>query len=123
MRQKTKQNNSLFKLGGKFMGIDGVLFMSLVATIIVFAFILVVREPKILETSEKTKKEHSDNFKVKESIFEINDHSDDAFSIIIDKYTGVNYIVYTGFRAGGLSPRYNADGTLFINNNYDFKKE
>lgn len=32
----------------------------------------------------------------------------------VDKETGVNYLIYDGHRAGGICPRYNADGTLYV---------
>ena len=35
-------------------------------------------------------------------------------SIIVDQETGVNYVFYKSGYGGGLSPRYNADGTLYI---------
>ena len=30
-----------------------------------------------------------------------------------DPETGVNYVIYSGLREGGICPRYNADGTLY----------
>ena len=35
--------------------------------------------------------------------------------LLTDKTTGVEYILYIGIQKAGLSPRYNADGTLKIN--------
>ena len=35
-------------------------------------------------------------------------------SVIVDHETGVNYVFYKSGYGGGLSPRYNADGTLYI---------
>ena len=35
-------------------------------------------------------------------------------SVIVDRETGVNYIFYKSGYGGGLSTRYNADGTLYI---------
>ena len=35
-------------------------------------------------------------------------------SVIVDKETGVNYVFYKSGYSGVLSPRYNADGTLYI---------
>ena len=35
------------------------------------------------------------------------------FDIVIDKETGVNYIIFEGYKKGGITPRYNADGTLY----------
>lgn len=40
--------------------------------------------------------------------------NDDSFSIIRDKETGVNYIVFKGYRKAGICPRFNADGTLYV---------
>ena len=35
-------------------------------------------------------------------------------SVIVDNETGVNYVFYKSGYSGVLSPRYNADGTLYI---------
>ena len=35
-------------------------------------------------------------------------------TVIVDHETGVNYVFYKSGYGGGLSPRYNADGTLYI---------
>lgn len=35
-------------------------------------------------------------------------------SVIVDQETGVNYVFYKSGYSGVLSPRYNADGTLYI---------
>lgn len=35
-------------------------------------------------------------------------------TVIVDDETGVEYIVFKGFKRGGICPRYNADGTLMI---------
>jgi hypothetical protein len=37
-----------------------------------------------------------------------------CYSIYVDEDTGVNYIFYKSGYGGGLSPRYNADGTLYV---------
>ena len=37
-----------------------------------------------------------------------------AFEIAVDKETGVNYIIYNGYKQGGITPRLNADGTLYV---------
>ena len=34
--------------------------------------------------------------------------------IVVDKETGVNYIFYITTDGGGMAPRYNADGTLYV---------
>ncbi len=39
---------------------------------------------------------------------------DEIYSIRIDKETGVNYIIFDGFRAGGITVRLNADGTPYV---------
>ena len=36
----------------------------------------------------------------------------------VDEYTGVEYLVYDGYQGGGVCPRYNADGTLKINEEF-----
>ena len=35
-------------------------------------------------------------------------------TVIVDNETGVNYVFYKSGYSGVLSPRYNADGTLYI---------
>ena len=42
----------------------------------------------------------------------IQDYS--CYEIIVDKKTGVNYIIYHWNRAGGLTVRLNADGTPYV---------
>ena len=37
-----------------------------------------------------------------------------SYMVYIDKETGVNYMVYDDGKSGGICPRYNADGTLYI---------
>ena len=32
----------------------------------------------------------------------------------IDEETGVNYLIYDGAYSGGICPRYNADGSLYV---------
>ena len=34
--------------------------------------------------------------------------------IYVDKETGVNYIVYSAYYKGGITPRLNADGTPYV---------
>ncbi len=49
--------------------------------------------------------------------------------IFVDKKTGVNYLVYCGYKSGGITPRFNKDGSLYIekewnkNNLYGIRKE
>lgn len=38
----------------------------------------------------------------------------DYLTITVDKETGVNYIVYNSINEGGIIPRYNPDGTLYV---------
>lgn len=42
---------------------------------------------------------------------------DDSFYIYVDPDTGVNYIVYVGMKKGGITPRYNPNGSLFVTKN------
>lgn len=39
---------------------------------------------------------------------------DENYSIRVDKETGVNYIVYDGFKSGGITVRLNTDGTPYV---------
>lgn len=38
--------------------------------------------------------------------------------LYVDEYTGVEYLIYDGYQSGGVCPRYNADGTLKINEEF-----
>ena len=38
--------------------------------------------------------------------------------VYVDEYTGVEYLIFTDLRKGGITPRYNADGTLKINEEF-----
>ena len=46
-----------------------------------------------------------------------NYNNDTRFYVYIDPDTGVNYIVYTAPNKGGITPRYNLDGSLFVTEN------
>ena len=47
--------------------------------------------------------------------FSINGEVDTGeISIFIDEETGVNYVCYHSAYKGGICPRYNADGTLYV---------
>lgn len=48
-----------------------------------------------------------------------NDYIQDGYGyceIIVDKETGVNYVVYANYhkKSGGITPRLNADGTPYV---------
>jgi len=44
----------------------------------------------------------------------IENYGDDSrFYVYIDPDTGVNYIVFVGIQKGGITPRYNPNGSLF----------
>jgi len=34
--------------------------------------------------------------------------------IYVDSVTGVNYMIFSGYRKSGICPRYNVDGTLYV---------
>lgn len=43
----------------------------------------------------------------------------DYVYVYVDKYTGVEYLIFSaGSNKGGITPRYNADGTLKINEEF-----
>lgn len=37
-----------------------------------------------------------------------------GFYVHVDEETGVNYFVYDGYYKGGITPRYNTDGSLYV---------
>lgn len=39
---------------------------------------------------------------------------DTTIKIFIDEKTGVNYLIYDSYKKGGITPRFNADGSLYI---------
>lgn len=48
--------------------------------------------------------------------------SNDSIQIWTDSETGVQYVIYKGYRKGGITPRLNVDGTLYtINQDKDEK--
>lgn len=44
-------------------------------------------------------------------------------SVIVDHETGVNYVFYKSGYSGVLSPRYNADGTLYITDVQEYAED
>ena len=42
------------------------------------------------------------------------DYDWDDYKILVDKDTGVNYIVFYSRNRGGITPRLNADGTPYV---------
>lgn len=44
----------------------------------------------------------------------INRMRDDEIYLYIDPETGVNYLVYDAYNAGGITVRLNADGTPYV---------
>lgn len=48
----------------------------------------------------------------------IENYGDDSrFYVYVDPDTGVNYIVFVGIQKGGITPRYNPNGSLFVTEN------
>lgn len=39
---------------------------------------------------------------------------DTTIKIFIDEETGVNYLIYDSYRKGGITPRFNVDGSLYV---------
>lgn len=56
--------------------------------------------------------------KTKEKVYLLYDNSPHYIFSYVDEYTGVEYLVYDGYQGGGVCPRYNADGTLKINEEF-----
>lgn len=43
-------------------------------------------------------------------------YSPNDFYYIVDKETGVNYVVFSEVYKAGICPRYNRDGSLYVSN-------
>jgi hypothetical protein len=41
----------------------------------------------------------------------------ESITIYVDEETGVNYMLYDGYDSGGITPRYNEDGSLYVTGN------
>ena len=37
-----------------------------------------------------------------------------SYRTYVDEETGVNYMIFSGSSGGGICPRYNADGSLYV---------
>lgn len=48
---------------------------------------------------------------VVEEYYSMNDHGVYAYT---DPETGVNYLIFTGYNRGGITVRYNSDGTIMV---------
>lgn len=42
------------------------------------------------------------------------DGSGEGVVTFVDEKTGVNYLIFYGYRKGGITPRFNADGSLYV---------
>lgn len=48
----------------------------------------------------------------------LENHRSEYVQVYIDESTGVEYLVYNCYGLGGICPRYNADGTMKINEEF-----
>lgn len=82
--------------------------------ILVLAALLLVCMTAGCVTEEETEEVMPDKY--------IQNHAygSDYVYVYVDEYTGVEYLIYDYYQSGGVCPRYNADGTLKINE--EFKK-
>lgn len=46
------------------------------------------------------------------------EYSSNYVYVYVDEYTGVEYLIFSAVKKGGITPRYNADGTLKINEEF-----
>lgn len=76
-----------------------VLLVGLVALLI---YVLVTPVKKV-ETDEDTKTERLEKV-----------DSNDNIKIYVDEETGVNYLIYDGYREAWITPRFNPDGSLYV---------
>lgn len=51
---------------------------------------------------------------ISSSIYRIYYEDGVSFFSFVDEETGVNYLVFIGANKGGMTPRLNADGTLYV---------
>ena len=48
------------------------------------------------------------------SFYDSNFQSGDDVYVYVDPDTGVNYLIFYGYRKGGITPRLNSDGSIMI---------
>lgn len=92
------KNNNISEVNRK----DIIIFL---AVLIVFAFYLY-----FIQIFNKGKAIIGYDTATKSNIYK----HEDTISIYIDKETKVNYIVYHYYSKGGICPRYNSDGSLYV---------
>ena len=63
--------------------------------------------------------ENKSNAKPTETIEPVEEYTSDMIRVYVDEETGVNYLVFTEYRAGGICPRYDIDGHLYITEGSD----
>lgn len=54
------------------------------------------------------------NAELAETIEPVEAYTSDMVRVYVDEETGINYLIFTGYRAGGICPRYDIDGNLYI---------
>ena len=80
--------------------------------ILVLAALLLVCGSAGCITEEETEE------KVSPDVYILRDETPHYIFVYVDEYTGVEYLIYDGYHSGGVCPRYNADGTLKINEEF-----
>ncbi len=80
-----------------------------------FLWISVMMLSACVPTNKSTLTIASDNTTYSGTIENYN--NDTRFYVYVDPDTGVNYIVFAGIQKGGITPRYNPNGSLFITEN------
>lgn len=80
-----------------------------------FLWISVMMLSACVPTDKSTLAIASDNTTYSGTIENYN--NDTRFYVYVDPDTGVNYIVFAGIQKGGITPRYNPNGSLFITEN------
>ena len=61
-----------------------------------------------------TQENSEENSEVALSEMESNDIQ--TVECFVDPETGINYLIYDGYRSGGITVRYNTDGTVMVTN-------
>lgn len=63
--------------------------------------------------------ENKSNAESEETIKPVEAYTSDMVRVYVDEKTGVNYLIFTEYRAGGICPRYDIDGNLYITERSD----
>lgn len=87
----------------------------LMCIFVMAAFSGCASETEATETTENTESVETVNRDKLKKVWQ--DRASNALYIFVDEETGVNYIIFNGNYRGGITPRYRADGSLYVTGN------